>query len=118
MFRKCSVNDERYSYITVDLPKDENKQCNANIFNKSKIETILDKNNEKMVDAIEIFIENGSNYQLYSIGGLYCNIDKYQTLKAKSYTELPDYIKNKKCCINVKNKDDGCFAWAVMSCLD
>ena len=32
-----------------------------------------------------------------------------------SYIVLPKYIKDKKTCINVKNKDDNCFRWALSS---
>lgn len=31
------------------------------------------------------------------------NSDKHNPLRGGSYTELPPFIKNKKCCINVKN---------------
>ena len=32
--------------------------------------------------------------------------------------DLPDWIKNKKCCINPKNEDDDeCFKWAVTAAL-
>ena len=79
---------------------------------------MLNKNNEILVDAVETHIENGSNYQLFSIGGMYCNIDKYQPLRGSSYIDLPPFIKNKQCCINVKNKDNFCFAYALCSCLE
>ena len=35
-----------------------------------------------------------------------------------SYIELPDWVKNKKCCINPKNEEDNeCFRWAVITAL-
>ena len=118
-FRKWSDNDCKYSYITVDLPRDEYKQkCNATIHNKDKILDVLNKNNEIRVDAVETYIENGSNYQLFSIGSMYCNIDKYQPLRGSSYIDLPSFIKNKQCCIKVKNNDNLCFAYALCSCID
>ena len=119
IFRKWSENDGKYSYITVDLPKDKYKQkCNATFFNKDQISDVLNKNNEILVDAVETYIENGSNYQLFSIGGMYCNIDKYQPLRGRSYIQLPNFLSNKKCCINVKNNDNLCFAYALCSCLE
>ena len=48
---------------------------------------------------------------------MYCNVDKYAPLFGKSYIDLPNFIKNKNCCINVKNKDNCCFLWAIFSCL-
>ena len=38
-------------------------------------------------------------------------------LAGGSYMELPKFIKDKKACINVKNDDDRCFEWAVLSAL-
>ena len=32
-----------------------------------------------------------------------------------SYIELPDYIKNKKACVNIKNTDEKCFKWAILA---
>lgn len=45
-------------------------------------------------------------------------INKYEYRKfGGTYIELPKQIKDKKACVNVKNDDDSCFAWAVMSAL-
>ena len=47
---------------------------------------------------------------------LQLNIVRYNPLKASSFIELPESIKNKKACINVQNTgDDKCFLWAVLS---
>ena len=71
-----------------------------------------------LVNAVEEFIQNGSNYQLYSIKGMKIDIDVYRPLGGSSYIDLPPYIKNKVCCINVKNNDDECFTWAVQSFIE
>ena len=38
-------------------------------------------------------------------------------MHAGSYIELPKVIQNKKACVNVQNKDDKCFMWAILSAL-
>ena len=38
-------------------------------------------------------------------------------MRGSSYKDLPEQIKSKQCCINVKNKDTKCFMWAVLSAL-
>ena len=38
-------------------------------------------------------------------------------MRGNSYIPLPDIVKRKEACINVKNKDDKCFRWAVLSAL-
>lgn len=42
---------------------------------------------------------------------------KFSAITIGSYIELPDDIKNKKAIVNVKNRDDYCFLWAVISAL-
>ena len=36
-------------------------------------------------------------------------ISKRNNILGGSYIELIDFIKNKKCCVNIKNNDDKCF---------
>ena len=48
---------------------------------------------------------------------LYVNIAKYTPLKGSSYIELPKYLKKKKAIINVKNQDNECLKWALLSAL-
>ena len=38
-------------------------------------------------------------------------------MRGSSYIDLPPFIKNKKACINVGNKDNECFKWAILSAL-
>ena len=114
IFRKFF--DDQYYYYSKRLPSDtENKQATAKIYNKNKIIDILKRNNEIFLESIDTFIENGSNWQLFGIKGVDVDIDVYRPLGGSSYIELPDFIKNKKCCINVKNNDNKCFARAIQS---
>ena len=48
---------------------------------------------------------------------LYVNIAKYQPLKGSSYIELPKYLQTKKAIVNVKNQDNECLKWALLSAL-
>ena len=41
----------------------------------------------------------------------------YDPLAGSSYIDLPPYLKNKKAIINVKNEDQQCFKWALLSAL-
>jgi len=38
-----------------------------------------------------------------------------KAIAGKSYIELPLWIKNKKCCVNIKNTDEKCFKWALLA---
>ena len=59
-----------------------------------------------------------SGWTLKSIDFLNVHISKFNPLHASSYIELPQQIKSKHACINVKNYSDNmCFKWAIMSAL-
>ena len=44
-------------------------------------------------------------------------ITQYRPLQGSTYVETPAHIADKHCVVNVKNDDEKCFAWAVLSAL-
>ncbi|CAH1106043.1 unnamed protein product [Psylliodes chrysocephalus] len=66
---------------------------------------------------LEDFQERQSGWALKKIMNLGVNINKFTPQLGSSYIDLPPQIKNRKACVNVKNDDQACFAWAVMSAL-
>ena len=48
---------------------------------------------------------------------VYLDFAKYTPLKGSSYIDLPKYLKNKKAIVNVKNDDNECLKWALLSAL-
>ena len=76
----------------------------------------------EQVKHIEHWIENftsqeGTGAAIDHCIKLYLNIAKYEPLKGSSYIPLPDKIANKKAIINVKNDDNECLKWALLSAL-
>ena len=55
---------------------------------------------------------------MVGIRGLELIITKFKPLEGKGYTPLPFVLKAKKAIINMKNKDDQCFKWAVTRALN
>ena len=45
------------------------------------------------------------------------SVAHYQPLQGAAFVQLPKYVQNKKSTINVQNKDNMCFKWAVLSAL-
>lgn len=41
----------------------------------------------------------------------------YVSLSGRSYIELPKWISNKKAIMNVENKDNKCFLYAILSAI-
>lgn len=70
---------------------------------------------EELKTKSQNFEERDSGWSLVALNRVEININKYQPLKGSSHIPLPREISNRKCCINVKNKDQYCFKWALLS---
>jgi hypothetical protein len=70
-----------------------------------------------ILTQLEEFQERDSGWALYTIINVTFNINKFTPQRGSSYIILPKSVADKKACINVKNNDDACFAWAVTSAL-
>ena len=46
-----------------------------------------------------------------NINNIHIMYNKYNPTRAGKYSELPEWIKKKKACINIKNQDDKCFKY-------
>ena len=62
---------------------------------------------------IDVWINNGSGWNVESIESQYNNISIYRPLSGSSYIDLlPVEIRSpRKGLINIKNKDQKCFLW-------
>ncbi|VDH92234.1 Hypothetical predicted protein [Mytilus galloprovincialis] len=62
--------------------------------------------------------KSGHNYfDFEKIVKLQLNIDKHRPLGGSQYVDLPGWVKAKKAVVNVKNSDEECFKWAILSAL-
>lgn len=69
----------------------------------TEIETLLDEHEFQKSGLIVLHITD------ISIKVLELN------MVGRSYVELPSEIRNKKCCINIKNYDNRCFLWCIIA---
>ena len=61
---------------------------------------------------IDVWINNGSGWNVESIESQYINISTYRPLSGSSYMDLPVELRSpRKGLINIKNKDQKCFLW-------
>ena len=61
---------------------------------------------------IDIWINNGSGWNVESIESQCINISTYRPLAGTCYIDLPVQLKSpRKGLINIKNKDQKCFLW-------
>ena len=80
-------------------------------------EVDLDEVISMIIEKIEKWVANGSNWVIERIETLYLNVAKYQPLKGGSYIETPKELASKKTIVNVRNKDNNCLRWSLRSAL-
>lgn len=72
---------------------------------------------DRLLNKLSEFESQNSGWSLYEILTLKICINEYCPIAGRSYFELPREIKNKRAVINIKNYDDYCFLWAIVSAL-
>ena len=85
-----------------------------NLFTKTVINHIFKLENyfPEILYMIDVWINNGSGWNVESIESQYINISTYRPLAGSSYMDLPVELKSpRKGLINIKNKDKKCFLW-------
>ena len=72
----------------------------------------LENSFQEILYIIDVWINNGSGWNVQSTGSQYINISTYRPLSGNSYINLPVELRNpRKGLINIKNKDKKCFLW-------
>ena len=78
----------------------------------------LEKLNKLFYDDIdghiESYTEKGSGWYFKEVEKLEIHTVEFNPTKGSSYINLPDWIKNKKAIVNIKNNDDKCFLWCIL----
>ena len=72
---------------------------------------------ETVAESMTIFAQAGSGWTLEQNQALILEIVDYRPIGGSSYIELPKNIYDTKSIVNVKNEDQACFKWAVLSAL-
>ena len=86
------------------------------ILSAHAIDEAMQKAFAEIERRIEKWTNEGSGWVITKVLNVYLDIAKYTPLKGSSYFDLPDYLKNKKAIVNVKNDDNECLKWALLSC--
>ena len=75
---------------------------------------------ETVLESLEKFQRQGSNWRFHSVLRLDLHTVKYVPLGGSSYIYIPlsKFIAAKKAIINLKNEDDECFKWAITRALN
>lgn len=72
---------------------------------------------DKVLKRVEEFETKGSGWQFDSIIELEVGCNQYDVLRGGSYIPLCKFLNTKKAIINVKNSDNQCFMWSILSAI-
>ena len=78
------------------------------------VEKLVFYTQETILGKIEMYREKGSGWSFKEVEKLEIHTTEFNPTKGSSYIPLPDWIKNKKAIVNIKNKDDKCFLWCIL----
>ena len=80
--------------------------------NPYKIDLAILTERIKLVNAK--FIKDKSGLVLAGIKTLFLKMALYNFLKGRKWKPLPKFIENKRAVVNIKNKDNRCFGYAML----
>jgi len=84
------------------------------IFNNTDIDETFENIKQKLITKTNEFEGLGSNLLLIGITEFCLNIIKYDPLGVGSYIKLTPMLSNKKCIIDIQNKNDECFKYNIL----
>ena len=84
-----------------------------NVHNPEEINSVLNNIAHDIEVQIEIAELTQSGLVLLQVQSLVISYDRYNPTRGSSYIPLPDWVANKKACINIKNNDELCFKYSV-----
>ena len=87
------------------------------ILRPEDIDEAIEEGHRNIDTQMDKWTREGSGWTVTKVLCLYVNIAKYQPLKGSSYIELPKYLQTKKAIVNVRNNDNKCLEWALLSAL-
>lgn len=79
----------------------------------SDLTAILQSLDDDVMRSAQIQRYVSSGFDSVIVHSIDILLTTYQAFTGSSFIELPGWIKEKQCCINIKNTDDRCFEYAV-----
>ena len=115
------INCAMVKYLDGELIAEDTRWVNSTmrtVNNSSEIDTKIKQAMQQIQQAVpELEAKNGSMWTFSKVLMIHLNVAKYKPLKGSSYMELPKELATKKAIVNVKNTDNECFRWSILSAL-
>ena len=88
------------------------------VYESTDLNEVYERMITKILESFSTYLKNGSGWVLKKVVKLDITLSKFKPLRGSSHIPLPSAVKNKNAVINMKNKDDQCFKWAVTRALN
>ena len=88
------------------------------LMHPSALEERLDEVERQILIRNANYIRDSSGLVVEDIFDFRLKFCKYNPLVGRAYQELPKFLKNKHAIINVQNRDNRCFGYALLSALE
>ena len=85
------------------------------IHNQDELTQALEDSVKQILLQMQNLEGSTSNLRFKNIFSITIHYDKFDPTRAGRFIELPEWIKLKKACINIKNKDQKCFNYCIQS---
>ena len=85
------------------------------VYPDTDIKECLEECSHQLQNRIECYEDTGSGWVISNLVALDTTIWQLDPLRASTYHPLPAWIRNTKCVVNVRNKDNQCFKYAVLA---
>ena len=86
-----------------------------NVHNEDDLTEAIEDSVKQILLQIEKLEASASNLKFKKVISITTHYDKYDPTRAGKHIDLPKFIKLKKACVNIKNKDNQCFKYCVQS---
>ena len=114
----CMMEKQEISKAIGILDIQEDKAYfQSNTFTNLKsynVDELINESRDSILAQMEVYSERGSNWVFKEVIKLEIHTTEFNPNNGSSYIPLPDWIKNKKAIVNIKNKDDKCFLWSIL----
>ena len=97
-------------HFWINLPK-------FHLQEKDDILDLTDHLNQNVIQRIEEFQHRGSGWVFNSMKEALLKVSKYRPLSGGTFISTPRKLMGKHAIVNVKNEDQSCFKWAILSAL-
>ena len=85
------------------------------LLHPSMFQGTYENSKRKIYETFDSHMSEGSNFTVEAIQQLNICSYRYNPIYASSYLETPKWIANKKCIINIKNRDGNCFEYSILA---